>query len=158
MADKYTYADVIIDPNDPRVEIGAEYYRSDYPKRVLKHASDDNDFGTLEEIDNESPETPFIVRIGSALYTSPWACLIRKKEPAKKWVPFNLSKEEDRARLRGAWVRKKEAPFLEQEIAGLSTNVALVFLNDVVSVGVANLLEEYEFVDGSPCGKLVEEE
>ena len=91
MADKYTYADVIIDPKDPRVEIGAEYYRSDYPKRVLKHASNDNDFGTLEEIDNESPETPFIVRTGSALSTSPWACLIRKKEYTENDIITDVS-------------------------------------------------------------------
>ena len=26
MSDKYTYADVIIDPDDPRVELGKEYY------------------------------------------------------------------------------------------------------------------------------------
>lgn len=82
-------------------------------------------------------------------------CLEKVKEP--KYIPFDLSKEEDRAKLRGAWVRKKEAPFLEQEIAGLSTNVQLVFLNDVVSVGVFNLLEEYEFTDGTPCGKIVED-
>ena len=79
MRDKYTYADVIIDPKDLRVEIGAKYYRADYPKKVLFLANNEEDyFGTLEEIDTESPETPFIIRTKNSL--SPWA----GKWPANK--------------------------------------------------------------------------
>lgn len=153
MAEKYTYADVIIDPNDPRVEVGAEYYYCDNPSTCLERANK-KDVAHLAVLEKVYPDA-----IGHFFIDDAYSiCIIRKKEPVKKYVPFDLTKEEDRARLRGAWIRKKEAPFLEQEIAGLSTNVALVFLNDVVSVGVANLLEEYEFVDGSPCGKPVEEE
>ena len=157
---EYTYADVIIDPNDPRVEIGAEYYRSDYPKRVLKHASNDNDLGTLEEIDNESPETPFIVRTGSALSTSPWACLIRKKEPVKKYVPFDLNDPEVRKSLRGRWIK---ADCGEYQISGFRSidgedgeewEVAVAF--GVISS--KNLFDRWTFEDGSKCGKLVEEE
>lgn len=77
---KYTYADVIIDPDDPRIEIGKEYYRADSPKRVLCLANNDDYIGTLEEmIDTESTETPFVVKTGGS--SSLWACLIRKKEP-----------------------------------------------------------------------------
>lgn len=91
---KYTYADVIIDPEDPRIEIGKEYYRSDFPKRVLCIANNDEDYiGTLEEIDTESPETPFVVKTGGS-YSS-WACLIHKKEPidAVKKVLWKLNDE-----------------------------------------------------------------
>ena len=151
MADKYTYADVIIDPNDPRVEIGAEYYYCDNPSTCLERANK-KDVAHLAVLEKVYPDAIGHVFIDDAYSI----CIIRKKEPLKKYVPFDLTKEEDRAKLRGAWVRKKEATFLEQEIAGLGTNVALVFLNDVVSVGIANLLEEYEFVDGTPCGRLVE--
>ena len=153
---EYTYADVIIDPEDPRVEIGKEYYFGNNPGCLLRSISQlSASEGTLVMKDSaiEAQSSPFMSSEGE------WfVCIIRKKEPEKKYVPFDLSLEEDRARLRGAWVRRKEAPFLEQEIAGLSTNISLVFLNDVVSVGVGTLLEEYEFVDGSPCGKLVEVE
>lgn len=147
---EYTYKDVIIDPEDPRIEIGAEYCFGDIPQNLVEAANSDHDFWVRLEKVSVSEGFNFKKESGG------WkSCIIRKKDP--KYEPFDLSKEEDRARLRGKWVRKKDAPFLEQEIVGLSTNVALVFLNDVVSVGVGNLLEEYEFVDGSPCGRLVEE-
>lgn len=90
---EYTYKDVIIDPEDPRVEIGMKYYRADFPKRVLNIANNDEDyFGTLESVDTESLEVPFVVKTGSA-YSS-WACLIRKKETSyaerqAKWIKEN---------------------------------------------------------------------
>lgn len=151
MTEKYTYADIIIDPEDPRAEIGKEYYWSDHPSSLLMEVQDGikQPLPLLRIVSGS--EHPFKNKDAG------YQCIIRKKKPEKRYVPFDLSKEEDRAKLRGAWVRKKDAPFLEQEIAGLSTNVSLVILNDVVSVGVENLLEEYEFVDGTPCGRLVED-
>ena len=37
---KYTYEDIIMDPNDPRLEnaIGKECYFADYPKKLLSSA------------------------------------------------------------------------------------------------------------------------
>ena len=37
---EYTYKDIIIDPEGPRLEnaIGKECYLSDYPREALKHA------------------------------------------------------------------------------------------------------------------------
>ena len=152
---EYTYKDVIIDPEDPRVEFGAKYYRADYPKKVLFLANNEEDyFGTLEEIDTESPETPFIIRTKNSL--SPWACLIRKKEP--KYVPFDLSNENDRAKLRGAWVRVKERTSWEEQITSL--NSIFIFLGRDGEDGIKPdyLFNHYEFEDGTPCGRLVEEE
>ena len=102
MTEKYSYSDVIIDPADPRIEIGKKYYRSNYPREVLRYANDDNDsfLGSLEEISNNS-ETPFVFFTGYSL--SRWVCLIRKKEKKQRYVPFDLSKEEDRNFLRGRW-------------------------------------------------------
>lgn len=100
---EYTYKDVIIDPEDPRVEIGMEYYRADFPKRVLNIANNDEDyFGTLESIDTENPEAPFIVKTGSD-YSS-WACIIRKKEVSyaerqAKWIADNDVKKGDKVRV-----------------------------------------------------------
>lgn len=149
---EYTYKDVIIDPEDPRVEIGAKYYRSDFPKRVLHIANNDGDYiGTLEEIDTESPETPFVVRTESDI--SPWACIIRKKE--LKYVPFDLSKEEDRAKLRGAWIKYQFAPGYEYQITGVETDRLFVYGDEHTP---ESLLEKCLFIDGTPCGKLVEEE
>lgn len=152
MSDKYTYADVIIDPKDLRVEIGAEYYFEDTAKQVLELAQDNVGSSKLEEI----YESNFPFKVKGV--TSGYACIIRKKEPKKKYVPFDLSKEEDRARLRGAWVRHKQNPERENLITGLGDETVdfAVYFGDV-AVGTGVLLENFEFVDGGPCGKLVEE-
>lgn len=155
MSDKYTYADVIIYPEDPRVEIGAEYYYEDTAVDVLNNANSNLCKAVkLERID-KSDSFPFGVEgVGCG-----YACLIRKKEPEKKYVPFDLTKEEDRVRLRGAWVRHKQNPERENLITGLGDETVdfAVYFGDV-AVGTGVLLENFEFVDGSPCGKLVEEE
>ena len=280
---KYTYADVIIDPNDPRVEIGNEYYFGNNPSCLLKSISQlSASEGTLVMKDSaiEAQSSPFMSSEGE------WfACLIRKKEPTyeekqAEWVktndikvgdkvriikelpieersrddmkpllgtigeikeitdeeiqvytenkadwwyftydclekveelelkvgdfvkdkngrigiickiksieayirfndllydvlydvsyldeltkirghmePFDLSKEKDRTKLRGAWVRIKGSK-LEQQIVGLDINPQLVFLPDVVSLETKELLEGYEFLDGTPCGIVVED-
>lgn len=154
---EYTYKDVIIDPEDPRVEIGAKYYRSDYPKRVLYLANNDEDYiGTLEEIVTASPVTPFVVRTGDAY--SLCACLIRKKEPEKKYVPFDLNNKEDKEFLRYKWIRYKRNEFEACIIAFKYHDTE--WKAHVPQQGLRNgeqLLANYEFMDGSPVGKLVEE-
>ena len=165
MSDKYTYADVIIDPEDPRVEVGAEYYAANSISSALKAANEGNE-GLLAKLDSVNRE-PTRTLITSESFTISYKhgnggntdFLIRKKEPVKKWVPFDLTKEEDRARLRGAWVRHKKNPERENLITGLGDETVdfAVYFGDV-AVGTGVLLENFEFVDGSPCGKLVEEE
>ena len=153
---EYTYKDVIIDPEDPRVEIGAKYYRADYPKRVLHIANNDEDYiGTLEEIDTENPETPFVVNTGGAY--SPWACIIRKKEPEKEYIPFDLSKEEDRNFLRGKWIKSNDPEyFYEYQITNFNRNESgkFIILMDKCHETGETLLNEWSFIDGSPVGKL----
>lgn len=149
---KYTYADVIIDPNDERVEIGKEYYCHDIPIDTLKEANDDSDTGILTDVIVDSTR-PFQMDNNETI--SSWACIIRKKEPEKKYVPFDLSKEEDRAKLRGAWIRQKELPNIDRLIIGIGD----VYVNAGGSTQNAKaLLDHYEFVDGTPCGKLAVEE
>ena len=154
---EYTYADVIIDPNDPRVEIGKEYWFGSGPKQVIDKANGDNSTSMLREI-RPNLERPFLFSsdMNSDIGMAP--CMIRKKEPEKKYVPFDLSKEEDKAKLRGAWVRVKEVPNIEKQINGL--NAACVFLYGMENQGLKpkELVELWEFIDGTPCGKLVEED
>ena len=87
-----------------------------------------------------------------------YSYFIREKEPEKKYVPFDLSKEEDRARLRGAWVREKDSG-RECSITGLFLDEKPPYV-EISDEGYSSeyLLENYEFVDGTPCGKLVEVE
>lgn len=227
---EYTYKDVIIDPKDPRVEFGAEYYRADFPKWVVDIANNDrNYFGVLESIDTKNPQTPFVVKTGSDCNS--WACIIRKKELSyakrqEKWikendlkigdlvrvtreaeddedgwgiswakgmstfvgnlanvknidepfgillsngnvsyffpyfvlekvelkyVPFDLSKEEDRAKLRGAWIKYKFTSGYEYQIIAVNTDRLFVYRDEHTP---ASLLEKCLFLDGTPCGKL----
>lgn len=150
---EYTYADVIIDPNDPRVEIGKEYYLNDVPSVLLCEAREGVGSRILKDVQKDQ-ESPFVSFLGYS-----YNCLIRKKEPEKKYVPFDLSKEEDRTRLRGAWVRHKQNPERENLITGLGDETVdfAVYFGDV-AIGTDVLLENFEFVDGSKCGKLAEEE
>lgn len=160
---EYTYKDVIIDPSDPRVEIGKEYYAATSISSALRAANVGNEslLVKLDSVNREPTRTlitskPFTVsyKHGNGGDTD---FIIRKKEPEKKYVPFDLSFEEDRAKLRGAWVRIKGSQ-LEHQIVGLAANTQIVFIPDVVGVEAKELLEGYEFIDGSPCGKLVEGE
>lgn len=153
MSEKYTYANVIIDPEDPRVEIGKEYYFGDSPKEALEYANKNGRGALLEDIDLVS-NFPFLMEN----FDESAPCIIRKKEPEKKYVPFDLSKEEDRARLRGAWIRRKDYPGDEYQIVGISITNDLIFFDDSAQLSTDVLLKRCEFVDGSPCGKLVEEE
>ena len=152
---EYTYKDVIIDPNDPRVEVGKgkEYYFGCLPRDVLEEANTNSSLiGELKEIRKEN-NFPFVF-MG---FSDGRSCIIRKKEPEKKYVPFDLSKEEDREKLRGAWVRHKNSG-REYAITGLYLDETppYVEVNDN-GYEPEYLLEEYEFIDGTPCGKLVEE-
>ena len=155
MSDKYTYADVIIYPEDPRVEIGAEYYYEDTAVDVLNNANSNLCKAVkLERID-KSDSFPFGVEgVGCG-----YACLIRKKEPEKKYVPFDLSDPEVRKSLRGRWIK---ADCGEYQISGFRSidgedgeewEVAVAF----GLIPSETLLNRWTFEDGSKCGKLVEE-
>ena len=148
---EYTYKDVIIDPDDPRVEIGRRYWFADTPRECLWRANTAKKTWNLIVVKHDD-DNPFVADgIDSA-------CIILAKEPEKKYVPFDLSKEEDRARLRGAWIRRKDYPGDEYQIVGISITNNLIFFDDSAQLSTDVLLKRCEFVDGSPCGKLVEEE
>lgn len=152
--EEYTIKDVIIDPEDPRVEVGKKYYYADYPRLVLYYANnDDGRIATLEKVDVDSG-IPFIVKPnGTPLYSN-WACLIRKKKKVEpRYVPFDLSNEEDRARLRGAWVKAKNDSDKHQNVCGVCPQY--VYLScQTEGCTPEDFLERFVFIDGTPCGKL----
>ena len=89
---EYTYKDIIIDPEDPRLEgaIGKECYFSDYPKKLLNSAIYNlpEYLDYLTDIRKEGVCT-FVDKKGTK-----WASIIIKKEEpyaerAKKWVEAN---------------------------------------------------------------------
>ena len=150
---EYTYKDVIIDPEDPRVEIGKEYYWADTAYDVLKMANKYGGADTLEKVSHDS-DLPFVTKTDCSC-----ACLIRKKEPEKKYVPFDLSAPEVRKSLRGVWLISKEGR--EEMITAFHTLENGKWTADMSNFANATgdgLLRFYTFEDGTPCGKLVEAE
>lgn len=76
--------------------------------------------------------------------------------PEPKYRPFTW---EEREELRGRYIREKSNRTTENIITSLYLD-----RNQVFKIGYENsryitaqkLLDSYEFIDGSPCGKLVE--
>ena len=156
MAEKYTYADVIIDPEDPRVEIGKEYYFSNTASCCLEYARRD-EYHYIAKLREavEGLHLPF--KIGDSL----WACLIRKKEP--EYVPFDLSDPEVRKSLRGRWIKDTSDFEKEGMIVGFSLSIFPKKTWSVCMSGESGetipadyLLENCVFDDGTPCGKQIE--
>ena len=161
---EYTYADVIIDPDDPRVEIGAEYYAANSINGALKAANEGNE-GLLAKLDSVNRE-PTRTLITSESFTISYKhgnggktdFLIRKKEP--KYVPFDLSDPEVRKSLRGRWIKADSG---EYQISGFRSidGVDGEEWEVAVSFGVIpseTLFNRWTFEDGTPCGKLVEKD
>ena len=228
MSEKYTYADVIIDPEDPRVEIGAEYCFGDIPQNLVEAANSDHYFWVrLEKVSvsdgfnfkkegggwksciirkKEYTENDIITdvsdprlkdAIGKTVYVAHklygsvvdnannndsaykgvlvnlgydpshpfeahtefgfhWDRIILSKNqpPRKKYVPFDLSKEEDRNCLKGKWLKRTDTG---DEDLIISFSEDSTFIAPDQYWDAEKLLALYVFEDGSPCGKLVEE-
>ena len=160
MSEKYTYADVIIDPEDPRAEFGKEYYFGDFPKEALEYANKNGRGALLEDIDLAS-NFPFLMEN----FDESAPCIIRKKEPKKKYVPFDLNNPEDRKALMGKTIKANNRPFSRQYVEFTISCFELVDkgAEGVSGYWMANGLKEDElfhdwtFLDGSPCGKEMEE-
>ena len=157
---EYTYADVIIDPEDPRVEIGAKYYWADIAYDVLKSANKDGGTGILEKVLHNS-DLPFVIKTACDC-----ACLIRKKEPEKKYVPFDFDDPEVRKALMGKTIKANNRPFSRQYV---EFTISCFELVDKGAEGVGShwevngikedeLFHDWTFLDGSICGKLTEGE
>ena len=161
--DKYTYKDIIIDPSSEEAKnaIGKEAYYSDNPTECLEYANNDDKYH-LERFNSiENYNYPF--NFGDFNYS----CLIvKKEEPKPKHVQFQdgreffnsylsvesrLEKEDYFLSNHGIWLMDCENGdyFLVTEIWGdgvvLGSNQTTTHWDD--------LLEEFIFLDGSPCGK-----
>ena len=152
--EEYTYADVIIDPNDERVEIGERYYMGDSPNIVLERANEAKDFAinTLVKIDNEDWD-PFLGGNQGC-----YCCLIKPKAIRDGYVPYDLSNKEVRDKLRGQWIVRKGSD-AERLITSFTKDSYGSWSYDVGFGGGNNneLLANYTFLDGTPCGEKVEE-
>ena len=160
---EYTYEDIIIDPTSEEAKnaIGKKCYMYDSPTMLLKMANSDDDARTLESIDES--DYPF----NDKEFGSEWTCIIvKKEEPKPEYIPFQdgreffnsylsvesrLEKEDYFLSNHGIWLMDCENGdyFLVTEIWGdgvvLGSNQTTTHWDD--------LLEEFIFLDGSPCGK-----
>ena len=184
---EYKYNDIIMDPNDPRLEnaIGKECYFSDYPTKLLESARY-NSALYLDCLTNISKEKacPFVDKNGSG-----WAVIILKKEePTPKYVPFK-SKEGFLERYMEVKDELESDSFegsllqcgIWIKVEGVSDGYCMVteIWNDGIVLGYSklftieevpgrystvtetttwdNLCNDFTFLDGTPCGKLAEE-
>lgn len=179
---EYTYADIIMDPEDPRLEgaIGKQCYLSDYPKNALDYARNNSTVDRLKSINKESA-CPFVDE-----HKASWAVvIIKKEEPKPEYVPFE-SKEEfieayhyhDNAKYSetddillnyGMWLWSEVdgSRKLVTEIWNAGVVIGddkMRITNEEGHIDVFNdttswvkLFSEYRFLDGSHCGKEVEE-
>ena len=176
---EYTYEDIIMDPEDPRLEgaIGKECYFSDYPKQLLNGARNNSleYLDCLTDIRKEAACT-FVDKNGSG-----WIVIIIKKEepkPKPKYIPFenvteflnayrsvpsSLPDEVSYLSHNGIWLKDTEtdAYCMVTEIWDMgivvgNKNITIgetTVFNDITSW--EELLEDFIFIDGKPCGKEV---
>ena len=174
---KYTYKDIIIDPNSEEAKnaIGEEVYFADTPASCLNAAKNNNKayLGNLKKLDLGDEEQPFYVNELVVSAPSSWVCIIvKKEEPKPKYVPFKSIEEfverytevkegtefgtfEDNLLQCGMWIKSKDDDDLSQVTVIREYGICI----DTMSTYVLwkNLLDDFEFIDGSPCGKLMEE-
>ena len=148
----YTDDDIISSSNDPRLKtaIGKLVYFHDDRESVLCNANNDVAIGTLTSIDKGYGSSVFF--INSVLH---WKYIIIKKDqPENKYIPFDLSLDEDKAALRNRWVKSKHTS-IESVVTGFtSSNVCL----GVSSYTPSTLFRNFTFLDGSVIGKSANKE
>lgn len=75
------------------------------------------------------------------------------EEQEPEYIPFDLSCEDDRKRLMGAWVKNKKNSVYHQ-VVSIDAVLSRIELGSSVELFPQHLLEYYVMVDGSPCGKM----
>ena len=159
---EYTYKDIIIDPTSEEAKnaIGKKCYMYDSPTMLLKMANSDDDARTLESIDES--DYPF----NDKEFGREWTCIIVKKEEPKKYVPFENGQEFFNSYLSVESRLEKEDYFLSNHGIWLKDKTSKAYYmvtkirdigDDSDEISWKELLEYYTFLDGSPCGKEVEE-
>ena len=164
---EYTYNDIIMDPNDPRLEnaIGKECYLSDYPREALKHAINNTIKYRLKSI-NKEEICPFIDEEDE----DNWACIIiKKEEPKPEFMPFkNISEFLNAYRSVASWLGEQDLYMnnrgiwlKDKDIDGVFYIVTEIWKDGVVlgsdqsTTKWDDLLFGYTFLDGTPCGRFV---
>lgn len=181
---EYTYEDIIMDPEDPRLEgaIGKECYFSDYPKMLLSGARHNSPeyLDCLTDIRKEGACT-FVDKNGSG-----WILIIiKKEEPKPKYVPFENAEQfldayyhNETNKLdgvyhylatRGIWIKGKGECTSYYMVTEIWDDGVIIGDSKINTTQVSSdryftandtteweeLFNNYTFLDGSLCGKEV---
>lgn len=83
-----------------------------------------------------------------------WEELDYRVKPEPKYVPYGSVSEIDRSK----WVRgKKEYPGVLRLISMIDTFTNKVYITEYQWLYMDDFFNRFEYEDGTPCGKLVEE-
>ena len=163
---EYTYKDIIIDPDSEEAKnaVGKICYFSNSPRNIL---SDIYCKSAVEGILTNMDDGYF--EVDNEGY---WDCIILKKEePKPKYVPFkskeefieafhyhdnaNYSETEDILMNYGMWLKDKNSHEIFLVTGVFNQSIHICDFDSDESWG--ELLNEFTFLDGSPCGKSMEE-
>lgn len=168
---EYTFENLIMNPETPGLErlIEKKVYYGTAPLDCLKRANKDYEVGILREIRKDCL-CPFLVEVPNGMIFN-YVCIIPKKEESKpEYIPFQdgreffnsylsiesrLEKEDYFLSNHGIWLMDCENGdyFMVTEI----WNDGVVLGSNQTTTHWDDLLEDFIFLDGSPCGKLMEE-
>ena len=174
---EYTRKDIIMDPNDPRLEgaIGKKVYSSSDINLVLNRANNDEYEMILTQVEDVDSEPFTVMNTDGTEYDADF--IIIKKEEKPEYIPFEsveefldeyfLNKEKYTTgillKLEGVWLREKETGALcmateiwDEGLVIGDTKLTIIgtdVFNDMMEWD--ELFNKYTFLDGSPCGKEV---
>ena len=179
---EYTYADIIMDPNDPRLEgaIGKKVYSSADINLLLHRANNDEHEMTLTQVEDVDSD-PFTVTDMNEHDFDADFIIIKNEEPKSHYEPFASIEEfltdyfksvanseyiQKTISSTGIWLKHNDAFLLVVEIwdrgvviGDINMQTTEIDEDEYITVhGVTKwkeLLEDYTFLDGSPCGKEV---
>lgn len=174
---EYTRKDIIMDPNDPRLEgaIGKKVYCSSDINLTLQRANDNEYEKTLTQVEDVDSEPFTVTDMHGDEFDVDF--IIIKKEEEPEYIPFEsveefldeyfLNKEKYTTgillKLEGVWLREKETGALcmateiwDEGLVIGDTKLTIIgtdVFNDMMEWD--ELFSKYSFVDGLPCGKEV---
>ena len=180
---EYTFGDLIIDPETPSLEnlIGKEVYFNDVPGYCVKWANEDYKVGILREVRKDC-SAPFFVETSIGCMLN-YACIIPKREePKSEYTSFknaeefldayyhneteNLDGVYHYLATRGIWLKDKRAKVAVYCMVTKVWDSGLVICAEKMGtdgiieldsiISWSELYEGFTFLDGSPCGKLME--
>ena len=179
---EYTRKDIIMDPNDPRLEgaIGKKVYSSSDINLVLNRANECEYEMTLTQVEDVDSEPFTVVDMDGDEFDVDFI-IIKKEEPKSHYEPFASIEEfltdyfksvanseciQKTISSTGIWLKHNDAFLLVVEIWDRGVVVGNgkmetmnigddTYLTTNFITDWHELYEKYTFLDGSPCGKEV---